>query len=217
MKAVKATLLLTHITFAPMCENRSGHTFYAKRTTHGQTHTLMPECCITDKEWGINRGWRQRQRRKFAVSRITSKHLIMASTHGCHDWLRRGRGATSEGVMPSSLKWRGKDGSTQRAAVFQLHNNKATGDVTLARRTYGKRVVLERWQTSKCDLEMSVKGRIDGNDTWGVIQVLSRLCTMSGLPAFCENKNANLQIVKRWPIDLQLLYPSITPSSIAIQ
>lgn len=167
MKAVKATLLLTHITFAPMCENRSGHTFYAKRTTHGQTHTLMPECCITDKEWGINRGWRQRQRRKFAVSRITSKHLIMASTHGRHDWLRRGRGATSEGVMPSSLKWRGKDGSTQRAAVFQLHNNKATGDVTLARRTYGKRVVLERWQTSKCDLEMSVKGRIDGNDTWG--------------------------------------------------
>lgn len=50
------------------------------------------------------------------------------------------------GVVPCSSKRRGKDGSTLRAAVFQLHNNKTTGDVTLARRTYGKHVLLERWQ-----------------------------------------------------------------------
>lgn len=48
-------------------------------------------------------------------------------------------------------------GSPPRAAVVQLHNNKAADDVTLARRTYGKHVLLE--QGRKLVLEVRVKGR----------------------------------------------------------
>lgn len=60
-------------------------------------------------------------------------------------------------------------GSPPRAAVVQLHNNKAADDVTLARRTYGKHVPLE--QGRKPVLEVRVKREMDGgwtgtNYTW---------------------------------------------------